>query len=139
MARQGFCTVAQKPTGGNALPQWEVFKPPQQPGAAPGPRAPLHTVTFAHQGLTLQVAEDESLLDAAERAGIPLPFSCRSGICTSCMAKVQGPVEQDRAHALSLKELELGWTLLCVAFPRGPITVATARTRFRHGQRLGQD
>ncbi len=107
---------------------WVVFRPE---GTAPPSDAPTHPVEFVSQGITLQVPEDVPLLDAAEAAGQTLPFSCRAGICTSCLAKVSGEVNQPDAHALTEGEKAGGWVLLCVAYPRGALTVATQRARNR--------
>jgi len=62
--------------------------------------------------------EDESVLAAAERAGLELPFSCRSGVCSTCRVKViRGTVAM--AHNVALEEWELaaGYTLACQARP----------------------
>ena len=46
----------------------------------------MFTVTIKSSGRQFPVAADEPILDAAQRAGIALPYSCRSGICGSCKA-----------------------------------------------------
>ena len=62
--------------------------------------------------------DDESVLAAAERAGLELPYSCRSGVCSTCRVKViRGTVAL--AHNVALEEWELaaGYTLACQARP----------------------
>jgi ring-1,2-phenylacetyl-CoA epoxidase subunit PaaE len=61
---------------------------------------------------------DASVLDAAERAGLELPFSCRSGICATCRVRcVAGKVDMMHNIALAPWELEAGFILCCQARP----------------------
>ena len=58
--------------------------------------------------------EGDSVLDAAERAGLDLPFSCRSGVCSTCRTKVvRGKVRMAENYALEAWELEQGYVLAC--------------------------
>jgi ring-1,2-phenylacetyl-CoA epoxidase subunit PaaE len=58
----------------------------------------------------------ESILDAAARAGIELPFSCRAGVCSTCRTKlVRGEVELAQNYALEDWELAQGFILACQA------------------------
>ncbi|MBI5263708.1 MAG: phenylacetate-CoA oxygenase/reductase subunit PaaK [Bradyrhizobium sp.] len=64
------------------------------------------------------VAEDEAILDAALRAGIDLPFSCKGGMCSTCRAKlVEGKAPMDTNYALEPWELKAGFILTCQAKP----------------------
>jgi len=67
-------------------------------------------------------AQDGSVLAAAERAGLRLPFSCRSGICATCRAKVTAG-EAVMAHNIALEpwEVEAGFVLCCQARPTTPV------------------
>jgi len=57
---------------------------------------------------------DESVLDAAARAGLELPFSCRAGVCSTCRTKVvRGEVEMAQNYALEEWEVEQGYVLAC--------------------------
>jgi ring-1,2-phenylacetyl-CoA epoxidase subunit PaaE len=57
---------------------------------------------------------DESILDAAARAGIELPFSCKAGVCSTCRTKlVRGKVQMAENYALEDWELEQGFILAC--------------------------
>ena len=58
----------------------------------------------------------ETVLEAAERAGLDLPFSCRAGVCSTCRTKVvRGEVEMQQNYALTEEELEQGIVLACQA------------------------
>jgi ferredoxin len=55
-----------------------------------------YTVQIQHQGQThsLEIAEDQKILQAAYAAGIELPSSCNAGVCTTCAAQVlEGTVD----------------------------------------------
>ncbi|NOY26204.1 MAG: 2Fe-2S iron-sulfur cluster binding domain-containing protein [Oligoflexia bacterium] len=56
----------------------------------------------------------ETVLDAAERAGFELPYSCRSGGCLSCAAKVlAGQTVQGDQYVLEDEHVAAGFRLLC--------------------------
>ncbi len=58
--------------------------------------------------------EGETVLEAAERAGLDLPFSCRSAVCSTCRTKVvRGEVRMDQNYALEEWELAQGYVLAC--------------------------
>jgi ring-1,2-phenylacetyl-CoA epoxidase subunit PaaE len=58
--------------------------------------------------------DDETVLDAAARAGVELPFSCRAGVCSTCRTKViRGEVAMAQNYALEDWELEQGYVLAC--------------------------
>lgn len=61
------------------------------------------------------------VLDAAEAAGLELPFSCRDGICATCRVRVvEGHVTMDRNQGLEPWEVEAGFVLCCQARPTTP-------------------
>ena len=78
-------------------------------------------VTVVRDGLVREVpfgAGDESILAAAARAGIDVPYSCKSGVCATCRCKLQqGQVRMDRNFALERSELDAGFVLACQAHP----------------------
>jgi len=65
--------------------------------------------------------DDESILEAAHRAGIELPFSCKAGVCATCRTKlVRGQVEMAENYALEDWELEQGFILACQSRAKTP-------------------
>ncbi len=66
----------------------------------------------------LEVAEDESILEAALEVGIELPHDCKLGVCLACPAKVvSGLIGQD-GSTLDESVIEQGYALMCMSFPR---------------------
>ena len=64
------------------------------------------------------VAEGESVLDAALRAGMDLPYACRGGMCSTCRAKVvEGEVAMELNYSLEPWETQAGFVLTCQARP----------------------
>jgi ring-1,2-phenylacetyl-CoA epoxidase subunit PaaE len=64
---------------------------------------------------------EESILDAAARAGIELPFSCKAGVCSTCRTKlVRGEVDMAENYALEDWELQQGFILACQSRARTP-------------------
>jgi ring-1,2-phenylacetyl-CoA epoxidase subunit PaaE len=62
--------------------------------------------------------DDATVLDAAERVGMELPYSCRAGVCSTCRAKVtRGSVEMATNYALEPWEVRAGFILCCQARP----------------------
>ncbi|SRR5579875_233307 len=63
----------------------------------------------------------QSVLEAAERAGLELPFACRAGVCSTCRAKlVAGQVSMAYNQALEEPEVASGHILCCQARPLTP-------------------
>jgi ring-1,2-phenylacetyl-CoA epoxidase subunit PaaE len=64
------------------------------------------------------VMEDETVLQAALRLGLDAPFSCQSGTCATCRAKLlEGEVDMQTSFALTKHDREAGFILTCQARP----------------------
>ncbi len=68
----------------------------------------------------------EAVLDAALRAGCPLPYGCRNGACGACMGKVlQGEIcyQGETPQAIDPQQQAEGKALFCQARPLGDLVI----------------
>ncbi|GAB3787291.1 CDP-6-deoxy-delta-3,4-glucoseen reductase [Dyella agri] len=85
-----------------------------------GDNVRVFTVTLKSTGRRFDVAAGETVLEAAQRAGIALPYSCRAGVCGSCKATLlAGRCDYPRNPPLALDADERAHhaVLLCQAVP----------------------
>lgn len=74
-----------------------------------------------------EVAENETILTAALRQDIPLPWGCAGGICGVCMGAVlEGSIEYRNGSPLALFEEDaaVGKSLFCCAYPSSDLVIA---------------
>jgi CDP-4-dehydro-6-deoxyglucose reductase, E3 len=86
----------------------------------------MHKVTVQPSGQGFEVQEGESVLAAALRQGVMLPYGCKNGACGSCKGKiVAGSVDYGHYHARVLTETERehGKALFCQAKPLGDLVI----------------
>ncbi len=106
---------------------------PAAPAAAPAGKHAEHSRAAADQSEVTVLMDgrrrtftmrmnDEFVLDAAARAGLELPFSCRAGVCSTCRTKVvRGEVEMAQNYALEEWEVEQGFVLACQSRVTTPV------------------
>ena len=99
------------------------------------------TAQISHQGTvhTVQVDADEPILEAAQRAGLDLPFSCSAGVCTTCAALItEGSVNQEDGMGVSPELQADGYALLCVALPLSDLKIETEKEDEVYARQFGQ-
>lgn len=78
-------------------------------------------VTLKRDGRVMTInmtSQDNSLLDAALRQGVDLPYACKGGVCATCVCKLKsGQVEMSTNYSLEADQLEKGYVLSCQAVP----------------------
>ena len=95
------------------------------PAAAPKPQRADAAAAGAEISITMdgrrrsfRMTPDRTILDAAEAAGLSLPYSCRAGVCSTCRARVTaGTAVMERNQALEDWEVQAGFILCCQARP----------------------
>ncbi len=118
---QDFCVDPRKI-------HFELFTPPG--GAPPTASASAKAVIAAEIGVSVEVildgsrrefrvqGQEDTVLKAAKRAGLDLPYACAGGMCCTCRCKViEGTSEMIQNYSLQPWELEAGFTLACQTRP----------------------
>jgi ferredoxin-NADP reductase len=98
----------------------EASAPPIE---ATRPASGRHSVTCARSGQTIAIGAGQTLLEAAESAGIALESLCRAGICGTCRTRVTAGDVECASDALSEDERADGFVLACVARARSNCTI----------------
>ena len=85
-----------------------------------------HQITVQPSGRQFAAESDETILDAALRHGLTMPYGCKDGACGACKGKVlSGNVEHGKAqvHALKDDEKAAGLALFCCARAESDLTL----------------
>ena len=98
--------------------------PPKQPDPETLPDSETFAVTFARSGLTTRCPPGRTVLTAARRAGLRLPFSCGKGVCGTCKSRVlSGQVAMRHDGGILQDEIDDGLALLCCARPASDLVI----------------
>ena len=113
-AAEGYTLSCVAKTKGDVTIEAEIELPASATVAA---------VTIAKSGKAFQVESGETILDAALREGLTLPYGCRGGACGACKGKLlSGDVRYDNeVRGLTDAEQADGLILTCVARPQGDL------------------
>jgi len=100
------------------------------PSSIPDDEVETYEIEFAKEGETVEVANNETILEAGEDEGWDLPYACREGQCVSCSGQIQDGDSNDfirhsNNEALFDDDMEDGYCLTCVAYPTGDFTIET--------------
>ncbi len=75
-------------------------------------------IRFKNQEQQIHVQYPETILQAAKKAHLKLPYSCEAGVCGNCAAHItEGKVWMSYNEILTEKDLNKGLTLTCVGYP----------------------
>jgi ring-1,2-phenylacetyl-CoA epoxidase subunit PaaE len=108
--------VGEEPAEDNAGEEGE-FKDPKMAEISKNKTREV-TIHFEGETFNFTVPPDSTILETALALDIDLPFSCQSGMCTSCMGKlIEGKVEMEEEDALTEEEIQEGFVLTCVGHP----------------------
>ncbi len=81
-------------------------------------------LNFATSGKSTPFSPEETILEAAERAGVDIDYSCRTGMCGVCAVKLQsGQVTMEVEEGLEPDDKAAGMVLACQAKSTGNLTV----------------
>jgi 2Fe-2S type ferredoxin len=107
--------------------------PSDDPSVIPDDEAEVFDVEYVKEGETIEVRENQTLLEAGEEHDWDLPYACRQGQCVSCAGHItDGAADDFIIHSnnemLGQEELDDGYCLTCVAHPTGDLSLETGET-----------
>jgi len=76
------------------------------------------TIKYKKETYQLKVPGNKTILQQAMSLNIPLPYSCRSGMCSTCKGNcIDGETTMSKGHLLSDEQVEKGEVLTCITYP----------------------
>ena len=94
------------------------------PAALPAVGQGEHTMSFVRTGLNVCVGEDETVLQAARKAGVKIPANCQEGMCGSCkVVKLDGDVEMNHQGGIRAREIDAGKFLPCCSTAKTDLVI----------------
>jgi NAD(P)H-flavin reductase/ferredoxin len=90
----------------------------------------IYTVSVENSAIKFPCDRSETVLNAAQRAGYELAYSCRKGVCGTCKCKLSsGEVRSFSGDTLTDQERKSGLVLLCQTRPRSDLVIAPREIR----------
>ena len=90
--------------------------PRPEPGNGGRGARTSYRVAFATSGRTATATASQTLLDVAEAEGIPIPSSCRAGVCQACRTRLSDGEADCQSSMLDPGDREAGFVLPCVTW-----------------------
>jgi ferredoxin-NADP reductase/pSer/pThr/pTyr-binding forkhead associated (FHA) protein len=126
--------LTNEPSPAFGIKAWlgKLQSPSESPVTSRTPNTPkaskvsVATVVFSKSQKEVPCDSEESILEIAEQAGVKIRNSCRVGSCGSCKkVKLEGEVKMEGydSEALETTEVDAGYILCCVAFPKGKVVI----------------
>lgn len=98
--------------------------PELAPAAARDETATRFALRFEPSGRETEAGPEETVLAAASRLGIAIPYACGDGICGTCrIRKTAGTVEMHHQGGIEEEEIADGEILACCSYPRSPLVL----------------
>ncbi|WP_456296539.1 2Fe-2S iron-sulfur cluster-binding protein [Vibrio sp. AK197] len=83
-----------------------------------------YQVTLLPQNIQFEVADGQTVLEAALNQHIRFPHRCRVGACAACLCrKLEGEVSYQLDPMLTEKEQQQGWIFACQAFAKSKLVL----------------
>jgi len=113
--------------------------PETTPATTPAPTVFQISASLNGASYSFPCRSDQTVLNAAEAAGVPLPSSCCSGVCTTCAALLRrGQVHQPDAMGVKAELQAKGYALLCVSYPLADLDLLAGQEDALYEAQFGQ-